>query len=123
MRLPVHLVSSCLCRARGSGSDVPFFILLYRGHGRLSTSPAPWRHGALLLPLRGPPGFRFPPKKIGSAEQLLFRLLRKMQSLAWGAGATCLGVPRERAGQKKEISNLCIRIAFPSLASLVTTYN
>jgi single-strand DNA-binding protein len=26
-----------------------------------------------------------------------------MQSLAWGAGATCLRVPRKRAGQKKEI--------------------
>jgi single-strand DNA-binding protein len=82
---------------------MPFSGLLSRGHGRLSTSPAPWRRGALLLPLRGPPGFRFPPKKIGSAEQHLFRLLQKMQSLSLGAGATCLGVPRERAGQKKEI--------------------
>jgi single-strand DNA-binding protein len=26
-----------------------------------------------------------------------------MQSLAWGAGATCPQVPREKAGQKKEI--------------------
>jgi single-strand DNA-binding protein len=26
-----------------------------------------------------------------------------MQSLAWGAGDTCLWVPREKAGQKKEI--------------------
>jgi single-strand DNA-binding protein len=26
-----------------------------------------------------------------------------MQSLAWGAGATCLWVPRKKAGQKKEI--------------------
>jgi hypothetical protein len=49
-----------------------FFGLLSRGHGRLSTSPAPWRRGALLLPLRGPPGFRFPPKKIGSAGTTSF---------------------------------------------------
>jgi len=60
----------------------PFFGLRSRGHGRLSTSPAPWRRGALLLPLRGPPGFWFPPKKIGSAEQHLFRFLQKTQSLA-----------------------------------------
>jgi single-strand DNA-binding protein len=82
---------------------MPFFSQLSRGHGRLSTSPAPWRRCALLLPLRGPPGFRFPPKKIGSAEARLSRLRRKTQSLAWGAGATCLWVPRKRAGQKKEI--------------------
>jgi single-strand DNA-binding protein len=92
------------CHGPGSGRSYPsFFGLLSRGHGRLSTSPAPWRRGALLLPLRVPPDFRFPPKKIGPAEQHLFRLLQKMQSLAWGAGATCLSVPRERAGQKKEI--------------------
>jgi len=60
----------------------PFFGLLSRGPGRVSTSPAPWRRGALLLPLRGPPGFWFPPKKIGSAEQHLFRFLQKTQSLA-----------------------------------------
>ena len=65
-----------------SGSYHSSFSLLSRGHGRLSTSPAPWRRGALLLPLRGPPGFRFPPKKIGLAEQHLFRLLQKMQTLA-----------------------------------------
>jgi single-strand DNA-binding protein len=29
-----------------------------------------------------------------------------MQTLTWGAGATCLRVPRYRAGQKKEISNM-----------------
>ena len=69
---------------------MPFFGLLSRGHGKRSTSPAPLRHSALLLPLRGPPGFRFLPKKIGFAEQHLFRFLRKLQSLAWGAGATCL---------------------------------
>jgi len=103
MRLPVYFVSPCTCRAGGSGSDIPFFSLPSRGHGRLSTSPAPLRRGALLLPLRGPPGFWFPPKKIGPAEQHLFRLLQKTQSLAWGACATCLWVPRKRAGQKKEI--------------------
>ena len=65
-----------------NGSYPSFFGVLSRGHGRLSTSPAPCRRGALLLALRGPPGFRFPPKKIGPAEQHLFRLLRKMQSLA-----------------------------------------
>jgi hypothetical protein len=74
----------------GGGSYHSFFGLLSRGHGRLSNSPAPRRHSALLLPLRGPPDFRFPPKKIGLAETHLFRLLQKMQSLAWGAGATCL---------------------------------
>ena len=79
------------CHGPSGGDSYPsFFGLLSRGHGRLSNSPAPWRHGALLLPLRGPPDFRSPPKKIGSAEQHLFRLLQKMQSLAWGAGATCL---------------------------------
>src|SRR5581483_1291731 len=101
-------IHACLIRHRchgpgRSGSYCSSFGLLSRGHGRLSTSPAPWRRGALLLPLRGPPGFRLPPKKIGYAEPHLFRLLQKMRSLAWGAGATCLGVPRERAGQKKEI--------------------
>jgi single-strand DNA-binding protein len=29
-----------------------------------------------------------------------------MRSLAWGARATCLWVPRERAGQKKEIQTM-----------------
>jgi hypothetical protein len=36
-----------------------FFVLPCRGHGRLSSSPAPapWRRGGLLLPLRSPPSF------------------------------------------------------------------
>ncbi len=46
-------------------------------------------------------GFWFPPKKIGPAEQHLFRLLQKMQTLAWGAGATCLSVPREKQSSWK----------------------
>lgn len=80
-------IQACLIRHRyyglgRNGSYCSCFGLLSRGHGRLSTSPAPWRRGALLLPLRGPPGFRFPPKKIGCAEQHLFRLLQKMRSLA-----------------------------------------
>jgi hypothetical protein len=65
-----------------NGSYQSLFRVLACGHGWLATSPAPWRRVALLLPLRGPPGFRFPPKKIGSAEQHLFRLLHKMQILA-----------------------------------------
>jgi hypothetical protein len=118
----VRFVSSCLRRTGASGSDISSSPLLSRGHGRLSKSPAPQRHGALLLPLRGPPGFRFPPKKIGSAGRHLFRFLRKMQSLAWGAGATCPRVPRERAGQKRRFTS-CIRTAFHSSASSVTTRN
>jgi hypothetical protein len=90
MRRTLYFIPPFPHRVPGSGSDMPFFGLLSRGHGKLSTSPAPWPHGALLLPLRGPPDFRFLPKKIGPAEQHLFRLLQKMQSLAWGAGATCL---------------------------------
>ena len=90
MRRTLYFIPPFPHRVYGSGSAMPFFGLLSRGHGRLSTSPAPWRRGALLLPLRGPPDFRFLPKKIGFAEQHLFRFLRKLQSLAWGAGATCL---------------------------------
>ena len=90
MNLPLYFTFSCLRRASGCGSNRPFFGLLSRGHGRLSSSPAPRQRGALLLPLRGPPDFRFPPKKIGPAKHHLFRLLQKMQSLAWRAGATCL---------------------------------
>ncbi len=90
MRRTPYFFPSFSHRASESGSDMPFFGLLSRGHGRLSTSPTPWRRVALLLPLRGPPDFRFPPKKISPAEEHLFRLLQKMQSLAWGAGATCL---------------------------------
>ncbi len=92
---------SC-CDKRRNGSDIPFFAQLSCRYGRLSTPPAPWRRGALLLPLRGPPRFRFLPKR-PALPRRLFRVLRKMQSLSLGAGATCLRVPRKRAGQKKEI--------------------
>jgi hypothetical protein len=90
MRRTLYFIPPFPHRVRGSGSDMPFFGLLSRGHGKRSTSPAPWRHIALLLPLRGPPGFRFLPKRFGFAEQHLFQFLRKLQSLAGGAGATCL---------------------------------
>jgi len=33
----------------GAGSDTSFSTAVSRGHGRLATSPAPWRHGAPLL--------------------------------------------------------------------------
>lgn len=90
MRILAYFIRpSCYGPSRG-GSYRSFFGLLPRGHGRLSSSSAPWRRGGLLLPLRGPPDFRFPPKPIGPAEQHLFRLLQKMPRLAWGAGATCL---------------------------------
>ena len=50
----------------GSSSDTPFSAAVSRGHGRLATSPAPWRHGAPLLSRHaGPSGFPVPPKKIG----------------------------------------------------------
>lgn len=87
MKLTVYFVSQCRCRGNGSGSKMPFFGLLSRGQGRLSESPAPWRHSTLLLPLRGPPGFRFPPKKIGSAEQASFPVPPENAEL--GLGSRC----------------------------------
>ena len=78
-----------------------FFGLLSRGHGRLSTSPAPWRRGALLLPLRGPPGFWFPPKKIGPAGTTSF--LVPPENAELGLGSRChlpLGAPRESRAEK-----------------------
>lgn len=90
MRLMVYFISLCLCRGSGSSSAMAFAALLSRRHGRLSNSPAPWWRGALLLPLRGPPDFRFPPKKGGPAERHRFAFFQKMQSLAWGVDAPCL---------------------------------
>ena len=114
MRPLVLFVSSRLCRTGASGSDISFSRLLSRGHGRLSKSPAPRRHGALLLPLRGPPGFRFPPKKIGSAGRHLFRFLRENAEL--GLGSRChlpSGAPRESRAEKE------IHIMYQNRISLI----
>ena len=106
---------------------LPFSTAVSRGHGRLATSPAPWRHGAPLLSRHpGPSGFPVPPKKIGQHLPWpcneSFRPPQKKRSLAWGAGATCLWVPREKAGPKRR-KTLCIKTVFPSSASLATTPN
>src|SRR5882757_8729470 len=57
VRRTLYFITPFPHRASRSGSDMPFFGQLSREHGRLSTFPAPGQHGALLLPLRGPPGF------------------------------------------------------------------
>ena len=101
--MPLLFVIGGPRKANAGDSHRFLFCLHSRGRGRLSNSPAHRRCGVLLLPLRGPPDFRLPPKKTSFAEIHLFRLLQKMQTLAWGAGVTCLQVPCERAGQKKEI--------------------
>ena len=54
-----------------------FFILLSRRH----ESPAPWRHSAFLLPLRGPPDFSLSSLTSGTLEKHLFRFFPNMQSL------------------------------------------
>ena len=90
MRRTLYFIPPFPHRVYGSGSAMPFFGLLSRGHGKRSTCPAPWRHSALLPPLRGRPGFRFLARKTGFAEQHLFQFHRKLQSLAWGAAATRL---------------------------------
>ena len=122
MRLAVYFVSSSTCRAGRSGSDIPFFRLLSGGHGRLSTSPAPWRRGALLPPLRGPPGFWFPPQKSALPNSIFSGSSRKRRARPGEQVPPCLRAPRKRVGQKKEIRS-CIRTAFPSSASSATTYN
>jgi len=65
-------------KADASDSDRLLFCLHPREHGRPSNSPAPGRRGVVLLPLRGPPEFRFPRKKTSFAEIHLFGSSRKM---------------------------------------------
>lgn len=104
MRLHVCFHWHRLCCAWRCDCYDSFFQPVSLEHSRLATFPAPWRRGALLLLLRSPPDFRFLPKSLALPNEL-FRFLRKMPTLALGAGATCLTVPRQRAGQKKENQN------------------
>ncbi len=97
-----------LSEARYCDFAIPFSPTVSRGHGRLAKAPAPWRYGALL---RGPPGFRPPPKKISrntpGPNANLFWSLHKKQSLTWGAGATCCqGAPRESEAEKEIQKNV-----------------
>ena len=96
VKICVYFTRHCFHGATGAALIAPFSSLLSGGHGRLSTSPAPWRRSALLLPLRGPPGFRFPPKKIGPAEQPSFP--GPPENAELGLGSRChlpLGAPQE----------------------------
>src|SRR5713226_8679463 len=89
----VPFLSSALAPLRAIseyGFGIPFSAVVSRGHDRPAKAPAPWRHGALLL--RGAPAFESLPKRLAGPAQLntnLFWFLPKMQSLTWGAGATC----------------------------------
>ena len=110
----------------GRSFDTSLSVAVSRGHCRLVTTSAPFRRSAPLLPRRGPPGFRSLPKRLATtrfaSEEIFFGSPRKKRSLAWGAGTTCFMVPREKAGQKRR-KNPCIKTAFPSSASSVTTHN
>ena len=123
MRPREHFIRVCCYRQGGSGSDRSLFSLLSRGHLRVSPSRAAWRRGAVLLPLRGPPGFGFPPKRTGPPRERFlgappgnaeFRLGSQYHLLS---GCACEG--RTEKGDL----NLCIRTAFPLSASSATTYN
>ena len=105
MRLHVPLHWHRLCCAWRCDSYDSFFQPVSLGHSRLATVPAPWRRGALLLLLRSPPDFRFLPVSSALPNEL-FRFFRKMQTLALGAGATCLTVPRENRAKKGESNHV-----------------
>jgi len=78
--------------------------------------------------MRDPPGFRSLPKRLAitclASQRIFFSAAspQKKRCLAWGAGATCPRVPREKAGRKRR-KTLCIKTAFPSSASSATTPN
>jgi hypothetical protein len=65
-------------KTNASDSDRFLFCLHFPEHGRPSNYPAPWRRGVVLLPLRGPPEFRFPHKKPVSPKFTFFGSSRKM---------------------------------------------
>src|ERR1700731_3398234 len=89
-------------RVPGSGSDMPFFGLLSRGHGKLSTSPAPWPHGALLLAAR-PSGFPVSCQKDRPCRTASFPAPPENAELGLGSRCHLPLSARKRAGQKKEI--------------------
>ena len=114
----------------GAGSDTSFSAAVSRGHGRLPTSPAPWRRGAPLLSRHaGPSGFLVPHKKVWpsvaqAAERIFFFLGSPRKSGAWPGeqAPPALRCPARKRGRKGE-KRQCIKTAFPSLASSATTHN
>ena len=114
----------------GAGSDTSFSAAVSRGHGRLPTSPAPWRHGAPLLSRHaGPSGFLVPHKKVWpsvaqAAERIFFFLGSPRKSGAWPGeqAPPALRCPARKRGRKGE-KRQCIKTAFPSSASSATTHN
>src|SRR6185369_13669918 len=83
--MPLLFVIGGPRKANAGNSNRFLFCLHSRGHSRPSNSPAHWRRGVLLLPMRGPPDFRFPPKKPASPKFQVFRLLQKNADLRLGS--------------------------------------
>jgi hypothetical protein len=119
----VYFTRHCFHGATGAALIAPFSSLLSGGHGRLSTSPAPWRRGALLLPLRGPSGFPVSSRKDRPCRTASFPAPPENAQL--GLGSRChlpQRCPAREQGRKRRFKS-CIRTAFPSLASSATTSN
>lgn len=95
-----YLYATCDCDL-----ITPFSAVVSRGHGRLATTPTPLQHSTLLLPLRGPPGFRSLQKRLAGRHSGLKSgiFLVPPQKAELDLGSRChlpLGAPREKRGRK-----------------------